>query len=129
MDMTDAHRPGSLAVDGVQDYVRNSFLRFYETSFALRDPGVRAERRRLLERAGTIFTDPYVELVPSYPPADETVEQLCAGIGVPEATGLFRAGLMPFERPYRHQVEAVRASMSGRDVVLSTGTGSGKTEA
>ena len=38
------------------------------------------------------------------------------------------AGLLPHEFPYHHQERALTASLSGRDVVVTSGTGSGKTE-
>ena len=48
--------------------IRDGYLRYYETAFWLRDSGLRAERRRLLESPGVIFTDPLDEPVMPYDP-------------------------------------------------------------
>ena len=42
MNVPTASISGLLTVDQVQDYIHESFLRFYETSFAVRDLVCRA---------------------------------------------------------------------------------------
>jgi len=113
----------------VQSYLKEAFLRFYETAYELRDPGVRAERARLLSTPGSAFSEPLLELLPRYRPATASMEAILSELGVPEAAELVRAGLLPYDHPYTHQAAALRASDAGRDVVVGTGTGSGKTEA
>jgi ATP-dependent helicase YprA (DUF1998 family) len=118
-----------LTPDGLQTYLQDAFLRYYATAYELRDPGVTAERERLLRSPGTAFAEPFVELMTSYPSSESTTAKIFADLGIPEAAGLVAAGLLPHERPYRHQEESLREAMAGRDVVVGTGTGSGKTEA
>lgn len=59
-----------------------------------------------------------------------TVAQACARLGVPsEAADFITRGLFRTEIPlHEHQFEAWRHSRAGRAVVVTTGTGSGKTE-
>lgn len=122
-----AHAP--LTPLGLQSYLEEALLRFYETAYEVRDAGVRAERRRLLTRTGAAFTEPLIELLPRFQSSSASVADVAERLGVPEASGLVRAGLLPYDHPYTHQEAALLASDAGRDVIVGTGTGSGKTEA
>ncbi|MFF0229758.1 DEAD/DEAH box helicase [Micromonospora sp. NPDC005254] len=117
-----------LTLDGLQGYLEDAFLRYYETAYELRDAKLAAERRQLLSARGTAFIDPYVELMPSYPSSSATREQIFDSLGLPEAAELVGAGLLPHPSPWAHQEKALRESLAGRDVIVGTGTGSGKTE-
>ncbi|MGO1241313.1 MAG: DEAD/DEAH box helicase, partial [Cellulosimicrobium funkei] len=117
-----------LTVDGAYASLRETFLRFYNTAYNLRDQAISAEREALLRRDGVALTTPYVELIPSYEPSTETLAEVFDAVEVPMATDLIGSGLLPHAHPYKHQAEALVASLSGRDVVVGTGTGSGKTE-
>jgi hypothetical protein len=117
-----------LTLNELQSHVEDAFLRYYETAYELRDDGIARERRRLLRQPGNVFTEPYVELMPSYPYSARTTDQAFDELGIPEAATLVRAGLLPHERPWVHQEHALLASMAGQDVIVGTGTGSGKTE-
>jgi len=113
---------------GLRDYLRDAFLRYYQTAYALRDPGLTAERRALLQDDG-VFAEPYLELMPTYAPSTATVTEMFAACGVGEAAGFVSSGLMPYERAFTHQEQSLRHALAGRDVVVTSGTGSGKTEA
>ena len=67
--------------------------------------------------------------MPTYPLAAEAIDAALASAGVPSAASLVSSGLMPYARPYRHQMETLEHALLGEDVVVGTGTGSGKTEA
>lgn len=113
----------------LQSYLEEAFLRFYETAYEVRDQGVRDERRSLLSAPGSAFTEPLLELLPRYQSAATSMADIATELGVPEAGELVRAGLLSHEHPYSHQELALRSSDAGRDVIVGTGTGSGKTEA
>ena len=51
----------------VDDELRSAYLRYVDTAFWLRDEALMSERRELLERRGTLFTDPLLEPVLPYP--------------------------------------------------------------
>ncbi len=119
---------------GVYQALKDAYLRYFDTAFRLRDAPLRAERRALLEEAGAIFADPLIEPVVPYDSTDLLTE-VCGQIGVGEDVGelladmLFDAG--PDFRLWKHQAEALRVSVAGddvRNVVVTSGTGSGKTE-
>lgn len=109
--------------------LQEAFMRFYNTAYELRDEAISREREQLLRSAGVAFTTPFVELMPFYEPSTVSLADVLSDAGVPQAAELFRAGLMPYDFPYAHQADALRHTLAGRDVVVGTGTGSGKTEA
>ncbi|MFV2122943.1 DEAD/DEAH box helicase [Micromonospora sp. LOL_013] len=119
----------ALTLDRLQQYLEEAFLRYYETAYELRERTLAQERRQLLSRRSTVFIDPHIELMPSYPLSDSSMAEILNSLGLPEAGELVSAGLLPHISPWRHQEEALRASLAGHDVLVGTGTGSGKTEA
>lgn len=117
--------------------IQEAVLSYVDTAYWLRDPDLVAERRALLATPGTLFQAPLLEPVLPYPnkvPALET----CNAVGLTEleADLLLKsvfghwAGASMKLRP--HQADALRISMSGHDgirhPVITSGTGSGKTE-
>ena len=124
----------------VHDDLRAAYLRYFDTAFWLRDPRLMAERRRLLEDSSLLFTDPLLEPVLPY---DATVPlaEVCEQTGISLQTGeivgraLFGA-FTAADSPVllrTHQAEAVLRSFrpdtdDGRNVIVTSGTGSGKTE-
>ena len=124
----------------VHDDLRAAYLRYFDTAFWLRDPRLMAERRRLLEDSSLLFTDPLLEPVLPY---DATVPlaEVCEQAGISPQTGeiVGRALFGAFTAPgspvllRAHQAEAVLRSFrpgtaDGRNVIVTSGTGSGKTE-
>ncbi|MDX3185411.1 MULTISPECIES: DEAD/DEAH box helicase [Streptomyces] len=106
------------------------FQRYYDTAYSLRDSSVGEELRTLLCTPGVLFQEPYLELLPQYVQSAQTLEELTAEIGLPEFAGLLGAGLLRgIPRLYTHQADALRSNGQGRDIVVTSGTGSGKTEA
>jgi len=81
------------------------------------------DSRELLRRLGYEF---HVLVEPPSEPehAEVTFSEL---LGVPSATG--RLAALLGERLYKHQLQAVETLKSGKNLVLVSGTGSGKTEA
>jgi len=85
-----------------------------------------------IRREDALCKPPLVSIIPAYAPA-ATPEELLAKSAPPRLHPQLRR-LAPAEfdlgRPlYRHQVDAIERIQAGRNVVVATGTGSGKTEA
>ena len=110
--------------------LRDLYVRYYETPYALRDPSLTAERRRLLLTEGGIYREPFLEIVPRFESSHRTAAAACREIGFPPAVAeLLTAGLFPVgQELYLHQWEAFRDATGGRNVVVTSGTGSCKTE-
>lgn len=120
----------------LQDAIDDAYLRYYDTAYWLRDPDLLAERRSLLETGELLSTEPLVEPVLPYE-STETLRSVCASVGI-SAEVADALGHMLFDATgdfalRAHQAEAMRVNLgppeqSERNVVVTSGTGSGKTE-
>src|SRR6266496_3470680 len=116
-------------VIGTFEALKDHYFRYYNTPFRVSDPGIQAERTALLDREGVTYREPWLEVLRDYVPSERGAEEVLT-----EADGdlhaFTKAGLLQdIERLYLHQARALSAAASGRNVVLTAGTGSGKTEA
>lgn len=115
-------------IQSAKNFLMDALIKYYEDAYWLKDPSLQKERNMLLREPGVLFAEPLVEVLSEYPTSQEdfvdTLEQVGAGRGAE----LIRSGLFPSWQPYEHQVRAVAAAAEGRNIVVGTGTGSGKTE-
>jgi DEAD/DEAH box helicase domain-containing protein len=119
----------------LQAALEEGYLRYFDTAFWLRDPQMMAERRRLLSEHGVLFREPLLEALFPYE-SRETVSEVVASAGLTPSVGreldrlIFGRGGESALRP--HQARALRTSLAGQDgrrhAVVTSGTGSGKTE-
>ena len=103
------------------DYIR-SFIRIEDERIA---EAVEAELT-----GGLLWPEPLIQLNPSFELGESVEDLVSEGVLHRECSRVFRAGKSSgLGRPirlYRHQAEAVRTAHAGRNYVLTTGTGSGK---
>ncbi len=91
------------------------------------------ERNDLLKETGTISQPPIIELVPKYQ-EKASLEDFCKIENVSlEINDFVKSGLFgssaPDRRLYNHQYDSLReAFVNRKNIVVTTGTGSGKTE-
>lgn len=113
--------------------IRSALQDYIEATYHVGDPALVRQRRRLLEEEGVIFRAPYIESTPRY-----RTERRFADLRLPEAARSLLSDLgagegserILHDPPYTHQAAAIEAVVgAGRSVVVTTGTGSGKTEA
>ena len=108
---------------------------YIEATYHISAKSLIERRKALLNRPGVIHQVPYLESTPRY----ETGMRFSEMAGLPAAaleafTAVSQAqGGLPkliYDPPYKHQSEAVQGSLvDRRNLVVMTGTGSGKTEA
>ncbi len=118
--------------------LRDTYLRYLDSPFDLRYPDLVAERRQLLDADGRLYRYPLIEPVPAYQTCGQTFQQVAQSLlgaswapgALADLVGFVSQGLFPPSRElYAHQREVFQESVvQGRDVVVTTGTGSGKTE-
>lgn len=109
------------------DHVTESYLRYLLTAFEIADEGLHEAFREELYSGSGYTKGPYLEATPPFRQG-RTLRQLViegrlspAWLDVPS---------VDVERPlYLHQDQALEKVQAGRNVIVSTGTGSGKTEA
>ena len=82
-----------------------------------------------LDKEGLLYKRPYIESSPAYKSSRDGIEKS----DIPDwmkayFKALINAGIGVYQNPYVHQVEALKAAVKGKDLFVSTGTGSGKTE-
>lgn len=120
-------------LDAIQTFerLRDAYFRYYDTPFGLADERLQAERRALLDRDGGVYRKPLLELRPEYESACRTLEESVISSGAdPDLADFISTGLLHgVPSLYRHQEEALAAGVQrGRHMVITAGTGSGKTE-
>ena len=137
---------------GSFERMRDYFVSYLDTAFKIRRRDVADARRTLLATAGRMCAEPFIEPVLRYQSAERPLESL---IDEPRAlshfsregrlafvelvaSGLFDGvpGMLgdgprrvPEHRPYLHQFEMLERGVgSGTPGIVTSGTGSGKTE-
>ena len=122
----------------VFNYLKEMYIRYLDSPFDLRYPDLVQERQKLIDQDGRIYRYPLLEAVPAYRKCKEDFSEIARTILDPVwPTGLaddfadfLSLGLFPTgRRPYTHQLETFCESvLQHNDVIVTTGTGSGKTE-
>lgn len=120
----------------IQETIRqlHAALRDYiEATYHISSPSLIDQRRRLLDQIGIIHQVPFIESTPRY-----KTERKFADLGLPRGaldvlTALStQSGGQPrllYDPPYTHQADSLSSCLvHGKNLVIMTGTGSGKTE-
>ena len=120
------------------DNLREMYLRYLDSPFDLRYPDLVAERRTLLNVDGRIFRQPLIEPIPAYQSSNQSFQTMAqellgnswSNTDIIDLSDFVSLELFPPGRmPYAHQRQVFEQSVvNGRDVIVTTGTGSGKTE-
>lgn len=112
--------------------IRNRLLAYIESAYHLSDPQLVGLRRELLEQPEVLCHAPFIESSARYAigkpyselniPAE--AEQLLTFLATKEGGGVV------FPQPYQHQAQALEAVLGDelQHTIVTTGTGSGKTE-
>ncbi len=114
----------------VTERIRDYYLRYLRTIFPIQDRELASKFREQLD-AERLIKGPYLEATPEYAVGKSVAELVAEGVLHPGFEELYHEEHFPEDRPlYVHQEKAIRKVVQGhRNVILATGTGSGKTEA
>lgn len=117
---------------GAYERMNKIYQWYIESAFPLRYEAMNEERKKLLAREGVLSQPPILETIPVYPSSGMSLTDVCQREemqnGYENLYHLAQA-LFPNDRKlYRHQWDSLKSVLSGSDIVVTTGTGSGKTE-
>ncbi len=109
--------------------VVRSFLRYQLTAYPFADERLHQQMRRLLSldetRQSPLLKGPYISLSRSFRQGAAVQDLIAEGVFHPHMRQRIPAKI---RHVYGHQEEAIRAIHAGKTTLISTGTGSGKTE-
>jgi DEAD/DEAH box helicase domain-containing protein len=120
---------------GAFEKIRDNFILYLKTAFGTQFPGLEREREAMLRQPGILNQEPWIEPLPRY-----QTDRALAALGPADLPGmapgmverfkeLARCGLVGEFPLYTHQVSMLQRAVSGQNAVVTSGTGSGKTEA
>ena len=110
--------------------IERRYMDYLETTFRLNDTRLQKELMAELKQPGRFVKGPILEATPPFLTASSLQDLIDEGLFSKEFIEL-KTDDLPLERElYKHQEVAIRKLiMERRNIVVATGTGSGKTEA
>ncbi len=119
----------SKGVESIKKELKKTIVDYVETEYFGKTPALRQRCDDELRFSNTLFQEPYFEATPSY----EIAEGGLASAQIPGVAKDFLLSMADADRgvfkyPYSHQIDALETYWRGNDILVSTGTGSGKTE-
>ena len=117
-------------VFSLRDSVINDYANYIRSFIEIRDERIREVVDREISE-GLLWPDPLIQINPAFEPGKTTEELVKEGTLHPECAKIFRLSKddPARSRPiplHLHQTEAIYKAKEGRNYVLTTGTGSGK---
>ncbi|AOT71906.1 DEAD/DEAH box helicase [Geosporobacter ferrireducens] len=125
------------------DSIRDNVILYVKTAFGTRFPSIEEEREKLLSeghgelsnKEKALYQDPWIEPLPRYKSSGKTIDDLTAD-ELPGLDGkervlfkeLVKCGLFGEHPLYKHQADMLKCALEGKNCVITSGTGSGKTE-
>ncbi len=110
------------------DLIRETYRRYLKTIYPFQSPDLREQFWRALDEPNLLIKGPLLEAAPPYETSKSIKEMVEAGVLHSGFQNVCSEAL-PFKRPlYLHQQQVIEKVTAGRNVVVATGTGSGKTE-
>lgn len=108
--------------------IKATYRRYLQSLLAVRDPKIDAALRAAIDGTPMLDKGPFLEATPPYAPGASTLDLIAERV-LTAGFAELASGALPLDRPlYVHQEQAIRKVAAGRNVVVATGTGSGKTE-
>lgn len=116
--------------------IRDQFILYLKTAYRTRFSSLEGNKEYLLRHTDALSQSPYLEILPEYLSSGKTVDEFDAELlptftesGLSAYKALINGHLFPRGVPlYHHQLEMLQSALGGQHSVITSGTGSGKTE-
>lgn len=122
---------------GSFEAIKENFIRYVQTAFGTKFKSIEDERYALLNSDKVFYRKPWIEPLPDYVSSGKKMDDLST-----EDTGgilnsselhtfqsLVKTGLFPASgKLHAHQAEMLKQALLGNNCIITSGTGSGKTE-
>lgn len=126
--LTGAGTPRALEPIEASKAIGDSYVRYLKARYAPKNDELRSELHDSLDKRFPSSRGPFLQASSAYQPGPSLDELVSEGLMHPRLRNLDPESLSPGRPLYRHQELALRKSADGRNLVIATGTGSGKTE-
>lgn len=122
---------------GSFETIKENFIRYVKTAFRTKFEGIERERYALLNYDKVFYRKPWIEPLPEYISSNKRIDDLTLSdlgnaLNTNEANTfkeLVKTGLFPAEiKLHSHQAEMLKQALEGKNCIITSGTGSGKTE-
>jgi ATP-dependent helicase YprA (DUF1998 family) len=118
----------SIDAIATSESIKGTYRRYLSSLLAVREPKIDAALRKAIDSTDMLDRGPYLEATPPYAPGKSLRELIVENVLAEEFADL-KSDVLPLDRPlYVHQEQAIRKAAAGRNIVVASGTGSGKTE-
>ncbi|BCS86643.1 hypothetical protein prwr041_25360 [Prevotella herbatica] len=118
----------------IYEDLKETYLKYINSAIPFFDEHYNSERRDLMSETGTICKSPIVELIPQYK-GKASIDEFCCKENISNDLSEFvQCGLFYNDKSekrvlYSHQYDSLKeAFINRKNIVVTTGTGSGKTE-
>lgn len=119
----------SNGANSVHKQLRTELENYIKSQYFGKSPLLLSAVSSRLDEEELLYQKPYIESSPAYKSRHDGIKDSKLPDWLKEFfVNLSDAGLGVYPAPFIHQIEALEAAFSGKDLFVSTGTGSGKTE-
>ena len=110
------------------EHLSLTYRRYLRSLLPVRDPDLARALRDAIDGSPLLTKGPVLEATPPYETGASLRDLISEGV-LPGGFARLGGPALPLDRPlYAHQEQAIRKAEAGRNLVVATGTGSGKTE-
>lgn len=113
----------------IHKQLRNELENYIKTQYFSKSPILLSALSDIIDKEGVLYQKPFIESSPAYVSVKNGLQNVDIADWLKKYfLELANAGLGVFPAPFVHQIKALEAAVAGKDLFVSTGTGSGKTE-